>query len=253
MNLRKRRIESSNLHVVNVSDYDGDNELNDSDSSSTNSGFQNKIARKKKQKMVMLQIPIAPSIGYRVKPSFSSNSSEIKKKNDQRHVAILRRDRTSTNTREAMKNKNQNQDRQNILHSLLKSHNTMFSIKRNISLEDAVSLSSEARLVTEAEFPFLAVHANAAFRTFSGLLTQPIIGKPLSEILSDSGKFNEKGSTSNLIDHTYQTMIYNVYDTRKVISSSESSGNFSDEKIIIDKQEYSHYMIVLDPPMNIVA
>merc|ERR1711884_67063 len=57
-------------------------------------------------------------------------------------------------------------------------------ITKRTTLEEAISLSANARLVAQNESPFLIVHANAAFRKFSGLWTQPIVGKPVFDVLS---------------------------------------------------------------------
>uniref|UniRef100_A0A7S4IVF9 PAS domain-containing protein n=1 Tax=Odontella aurita TaxID=265563 RepID=A0A7S4IVF9_9STRA len=56
----------------------------------------------------------------------------------------------------------------------------------SISLEHAMSYTPEARILTQAKYPFLLVHCNAAFSRLTGTDSATVVGRPLKDVLVSS-------------------------------------------------------------------
>jgi len=71
---------------------------------------------------------------------------------------------------------------------------------QTLTLDQAISFSSDARIVVEAKFPYRTVHANAVFRKLFSFCTGDLIGLPLSNIiptvLSDEPTDNRDSSSA---------------------------------------------------------
>lgn len=60
---------------------------------------------------------------------------------------------------------------------------SIFQPGEYVSMEDALSFTHTARLIVQANPPYLVVHINAAFSRLTGIQNSTAIGKPLSKIL----------------------------------------------------------------------